>query len=392
MNHFLERVKGNILTEDEVLQDFWLSQIMDYPFVPAEFTNELVAFAAEHEGFRKKLLLNGEGFEKNKETLTLFQSWIAEVPADKKHLIVRFISNTPTKILLEFEKLLFPYMPKGYFDVLKRYSIFETNVVHDFEPLWELFGELLAEMNVNFDSHIYFTAKKVQDLLIRSGEYDPTEVEYILRDEIEEDYISINGILAVRAVGVMKLSEHIPELVSLLNRIEEDILQEELCEALIRFHSDEIVKLLEPYVVDESLFIPVISILKHTKTKFAEQVLAEAYVKAEDIDIQELIIEGLAAHFSEGAFECIEQYVARGETGYMLDMDELFYAYFKAMNQDHPLLETWRADAIERNEFFEEEMQSMMLPSFTEEKTPKVGRNDPCPCGSGKKFKKCCGK
>ena len=23
---------------------------------------------------------------------------------------------------------------------------------------------------------------------------------------------------------------------------------------------------------------------------------------------------------------------------------------------------------------------------------PKTGRNDPCPCGSGKKFKKCCGK
>ena len=25
-------------------------------------------------------------------------------------------------------------------------------------------------------------------------------------------------------------------------------------------------------------------------------------------------------------------------------------------------------------------------------KKPKVGRNDPCPCGSGKKYKKCCGK
>jgi preprotein translocase subunit SecA len=22
----------------------------------------------------------------------------------------------------------------------------------------------------------------------------------------------------------------------------------------------------------------------------------------------------------------------------------------------------------------------------------KVGRNDPCPCGSGKKYKKCCGR
>jgi preprotein translocase subunit SecA len=25
-------------------------------------------------------------------------------------------------------------------------------------------------------------------------------------------------------------------------------------------------------------------------------------------------------------------------------------------------------------------------------KGPKVGRNDPCPCGSGKKYKHCCGK
>ena len=24
--------------------------------------------------------------------------------------------------------------------------------------------------------------------------------------------------------------------------------------------------------------------------------------------------------------------------------------------------------------------------------TPKVGRNDPCICGNGRKFKKCCGK
>ena len=24
--------------------------------------------------------------------------------------------------------------------------------------------------------------------------------------------------------------------------------------------------------------------------------------------------------------------------------------------------------------------------------TPKIGRNDKCPCGSGKKYKNCCGK
>ena len=25
-------------------------------------------------------------------------------------------------------------------------------------------------------------------------------------------------------------------------------------------------------------------------------------------------------------------------------------------------------------------------------KVEKIGRNDPCPCGSGKKYKQCCGK
>jgi len=29
-------------------------------------------------------------------------------------------------------------------------------------------------------------------------------------------------------------------------------------------------------------------------------------------------------------------------------------------------------------------------PSQLDRKPPKVGRNEPCPCGSGKKFKKCC--
>ena len=30
--------------------------------------------------------------------------------------------------------------------------------------------------------------------------------------------------------------------------------------------------------------------------------------------------------------------------------------------------------------------------SGTIRKAPKVGRNEPCPCGSGKKYKHCCGK
>lgn len=37
------------------------------------------------------------------------------------------------------------------------------------------------------------------------------------------------------------------------------------------------------------------------------------------------------------------------------------------------------------------EIEKAWRSSKTVRKDPKVGRNDPCPCGSGKKFKKCCG-
>ena len=44
------------------------------------------------------------------------------------------------------------------------------------------------------------------------------------------------------------------------------------------------------------------------------------------------------------------------------------------------------AEALEGGRLFPDKIET-----FRRE-TPKVGRNDPCPCGSGKKFKKCCGK
>ncbi len=45
--------------------------------------------------------------------------------------------------------------------------------------------------------------------------------------------------------------------------------------------------------------------------------------------------------------------------------------------------------------FSEEKLHDLFLEerkSGTIVKGPKIGRNDPCPCGSGKKYKKCCGK
>ena len=56
----------------------------------------------------------------------------------------------------------------------------------------------------------------------------------------------------------------------------------------------------------------------------------------------------------------------------------------------------WLYNLEEWNDIFDEETRKALYKeqksSTTIHKDPKVYPNDPCPCGSGKKYKKCCGK
>jgi len=50
-------------------------------------------------------------------------------------------------------------------------------------------------------------------------------------------------------------------------------------------------------------------------------------------------------------------------------------------------------EATIANAIFKAELKPVTIqPRFNQPAKSKVGRNDPCPCGSGKKYKKCHGK
>jgi preprotein translocase subunit SecA len=61
-----------------------------------------------------------------------------------------------------------------------------------------------------------------------------------------------------------------------------------------------------------------------------------------------------------------------------------------------------RIEAVKQEELKHEEQEDVKYvggnepadkkPDTVRRVDPKVGRNDPCPCGSGQKYKKCCGK
>ncbi|NYB74558.1 SEC-C domain-containing protein [Sedimentibacter hydroxybenzoicus DSM 7310] len=62
----------------------------------------------------------------------------------------------------------------------------------------------------------------------------------------------------------------------------------------------------------------------------------------------------------------------------------------------HDAKAEWLYGMDEWNNIFDEEKRKQIKKDYNRSKIVinenKIGRNDPCPCGSGKKYKKCCGK
>lgn len=62
----------------------------------------------------------------------------------------------------------------------------------------------------------------------------------------------------------------------------------------------------------------------------------------------------------------------------------------------HDAKAEWLYGLEEWDNIFDEERRKQIKKDYNRSKIvvkeTKIGRNDPCPCGSGKKYKKCCGK
>jgi len=73
-----------------------------------------------------------------------------------------------------------------------------------------------------------------------------------------------------------------------------------------------------------------------------------------------------------------------------IDFKKLFYNMLKAEADYLYSLEEWKEVLTEEEQI--EIAKEFKRSRIVKRDAPKVGRNDPCPCGSGKKYKNCCGK
>lgn len=85
----------------------------------------------------------------------------------------------------------------------------------------------------------------------------------------------------------------------------------------------------------------------------------------------------------------IEEMEEDTEVSLDIDIEKLYMNMVDCEAEWLYTLEEW--DALLTPER-RKELYKQQKSSKTVVKPPKIGRNDPCPCGSGRKYKQCCGK
>lgn len=133
-------------------------------------------------------------------------------------------------------------------------------------------------------------------------------------------------------------------------------------EELMRSRYSAYAKIEIAYIVDTTY--------KNQRNKMREE---DIRLWAETSQFEKLEIIGTekgGAQDSDGNVEFIAHYTQKG-----------------AKNKHHEIARFKKEDG----KWLFEDGDSVAPVQFVHE-VPKIGRNDPCPCKSGKKFKKCCGK
>lgn len=392
MQNFFETIRTHLKTRDVILFEELLYNLSKLPTVPVEVTNDLMEICRDHEEIRVSVLTKGANFEKDDKTITLLLQWITDLPFQHKILVKNFLNNTKAELLVKHAEDLLYYVGAEYIKYESQFLPFEGKRGEELAPVWAYYMDLIQKMAVAFDVNLYETAKLAQDTLLRADEYHASEIAKLLSHQLQNNILDENGILAIRAIGRMELQPFAGVLVELLTYDEEELLLAEVIEACIRLQSEEIVDALAHVQPTDALFKQAVIVLKGIKSVRSSEVLAAMYPLATDTGMRETILDALTSHFSPLAIPLIDDFIEKGEYAMVYDMNEMFYAYYRVLNREHPLLEQWHTVACKNAQQFEESFKEVDLQAVVRENFGKIGRNDPCICGSGKKFKKCCGK
>jgi hypothetical protein len=391
MNRFVERVEPYFLSEDPFVQRYSIEMLED-TYLPEEdmFLTGLQAVdrgpVSEYSSpilpYLMYLPLNEEGLA---EVVDRLKS-LGKKDHDRL-FYTQLLLNAHTDLLIAHKKEVKRFVTESQLaEIVKLPQL----------TIEELYQELAGVTNY-LDDYEYSQAqydhgKRVIKELINKDGIENWEVHNGLRENEEtEDGFGFHGIYIVYMAGELREESVVPQLVNLFKKEDEsDLLFEELANTLVKIGTEQVVREVEKVALYGNTYFYTLDVLGRIKTREAEQALSTLFDRTDDITAKTLIADYLCQQLSTAAIPKIEAFIEEGYDEGMLCLEESIYVNCIMNGIDHPKLPQWRK-LIEKVEHQSMDEQSLPVPQpHPIQIKEKVGRNDPCPCGSGKKYKKCC--
>lgn len=303
-----------------------------------------------------------------------------------------------------------------------REAIDERILYQEFGPeqLWNEFEDFAQAINEaeSVSSEEIDHGNRLVAAMGRFRHAYPEKVLAILRGDRDESGIGREG-FAARLAGELRLEAAIPFLVEMLLE-QDDWLNEESSRALTKIGSDAVVREVASRYLKEDWSCRTVAacLLEDIHSDLSVQTCRELLKHEEDQEIKGLLLRSILMNFANEGIEPARQFILQTPLDPdVLEVRSILLTACMLMDVSFPEFAAWKEDAKHDEEFrkkwhaehgspddenpdeFEDENEEdsedeyeedspAVLPFVREQE--RVGRNDPCPCGSGKKFKKCC--
>ena len=376
-------------------------------------------------------------------------SWIIDELKDERsdsyenyrYNLWRVLHQTDPVLLAPRKTELLEIFPAGqsFHEILEKRIEFLS---WDEATCWQKLEEICeAGKDVDYANKVdWESADQILEALARIGGQSEQRIFSVLSVEItefENNPMVWMEPLMVQLAGMLRLESAIPLLMQKFH-IDADILLEKCQKALIRIGTDQVVMAIADAYdnAEEHLRLYATTVLENIHTDLAASVSLRFFGLEKTSHIKREMAHAALNHFNSEAIEPVRQYLlSKKIKGELCHLRDYLVETCTIMGERFPEVEKWRADEKREKEEHqrtlreigddpkallawslgklselssadedepEPEPKKSVLPlqrsvptdsllSFdTEAHHEKVGRNDPCPCGSGKKFKKCC--
>jgi hypothetical protein len=289
---------------------------------------------------------------------------------------------------------------------------------------WKELERVSAEgVGKHYSSDVDFGhASRVVEALARQGEKYVERTLDLLTKEVEDfetDPMTWLEIFLVMLAGEMRLKPAIPLVVKKLHAMGE-ILSEQCVEALGKIGTDAAAEAVTEGWLDSEWDYRVYaaSALGKVHSDTTVRKCLELLPQDKDLDIRTKLADALLSQYADEGIEPVREMAQRrAYDPSNSDLMRKLVAVSTAVGVTFPELPIWKREAEEKLAKQERRMKEMrgFLQAPAKPPSPpkpapakgrddllerkpapllrserQVGRNDPCPCGSGKKFKKCC--